>query len=135
MKESRYDPSSLVFHYRRIESGQAPDIDRRIGTVIFWHEQDKNKLRRELIDECRLLLVIGGGPGTAEDARIARDLAIPIVPLPGSGGVAEREYQRGMPSWVTSHREWALLNDADAVVTASAAARLIAEGMHLARDR
>lgn len=133
LKRHRYNPDRLRLHFRR-QPTAAPPLERRIGTAIY-SSLGQNELRREVMEECRAVLVLGGGTRTAEEVALADELDLPVIPLAGSGGAAADAYQRGPGSWVESHMsDWTLLGDSDALTAAGAAARLTAVAMHLRQD-
>ena len=134
IREKKYDPRKLVFNYRRPgpeDSSRPPSIERRIGTIVFSNVEDKYILRRNLIDECRAVVVLGGGANSDLEVDIATELKVPIIPMACSGGAAARAYAKGRGEWVPDESDWALLNVHDAQIAAPAASRLIKLAMHL----
>lgn len=132
-KRGRYNPDRLRLHFRR-QPTAAPPLERRIGAAIY-SSSGKNELRREVMEECRAILVVGGGDRTAEEVALAGELNLPVIPLAASGGAAANAYRTGPGSWAAAHSgNWALLEDADPYSAAGAAARLVAVAMQLRQD-
>lgn len=133
LKRDAYNPDRLRLHFRR-QPTAAPPLERRIGTAIY-SALGQNELRREVMEECRAVLVLGGGSRTAEEVALADELDVPVIPLGSSGGAAADAYRRGPGSWVGSHLgDWAQLDDPDPLSAAGAVARLVAVAMHLQQD-
>lgn len=131
-KRDSYDPDRLRLHFRR-KASAAPPLERRIGTAIY-SSLDQDDLRREVMDECRAVLLIGGGPRTNQEALLAAELDLPLIPIAASGGAAADVHASGPGSWVMTDdhkRDWGLLNDDDPFTVASAAVRLITAAMHM----
>lgn len=132
-KRGHYNPDRLRLHFRR-QPTAAPPLERRIGTAIY-SSLGQNDLRREVMEECRAVLVLGGGPRTAEEVAIADELDLPVIPLAASGGAAAEAYQSGAGRWVGPHGgDWALLEDPDPLSAAGAVARLVAVAMNLRQN-
>lgn len=133
--EGKYDPSRLVFHSRKKE-GQPPpaEMDERIGTTVF-DDLERAPLVRNLLDESRAVLVLGGGDRTREEIGWATEFGVGVVPLAASGGAAHRywESRRSSPPDLggrkTGRATWDLLGS-DVDVATRAAAALLKQAMY-----
>ena len=136
LNEGKYRPDRIITHYRQtISNDPPPDFPERIGTIVFGGSTDKDKLRREAIDQWRAVLVIGGSRGTQIELDIAEDLSVPVIPLPGSGGAALAGFNKGVPAWVDTignRDDWILLEHPNVRQACASAARLVRGAMRLA---
>lgn len=133
LAEGRYKPERLIFNYRQ-SADPRPLVGRRIGSVVFHSDTDKYRVRRSVIDECRVLCLIGGGPNSAVEAEIADDLGIPVVPMASTGGAAARWHALGPRPWVDGNltQNWELLANPSPAIAAAAAHRLITSALKAA---
>ena len=82
----------------RPKEGEPPaSVPRRMGTIVYA-EEEKHALRRQAIDSCRALIVVGGGVNTSEEAQPAGELGVPVVPLAASGGSARSVWEQARAS-------------------------------------
>lgn len=132
--EHNYQPEKLTFYFRH-KLEPPPEMDERVGTSVYT-DLDREQLVGSLLDDCRAMLVIGGGARTAEEIQWARDRGVGIVPLAASGGAALQAWQahHGSPPELggrtASPEDWNRLNDTSAIVAARAAARLLDQAMY-----
>ena len=98
------------------------------GTVL--PAGDDGPQRRQLLAKyCDVAISIEGGPGTADEMRLALEFARVLLPLRRTGAASNGQF--GAPqverNAAVSEQDWALLGDADAAVedTASALLRAI----------
>ncbi|GAA3720565.1 hypothetical protein GCM10022204_45740 [Microlunatus aurantiacus] len=104
-------------------------IAQRYTLLYGSVDQVAQMWRRKLIDECRASCILGGGIQSEEEAEIALDLGVPVVPVAATGGAAARVYQRGPGKWTDSDQDWSLLADRSPNISAAAAARLLRRAM------
>lgn len=136
--EGTYDPARLVFHFRKKDGPPPQEMDERVGTAIF-HDRDRESLARDVLDESRAVLVLGGGERTQEEIAWAIELGLGVVPLAASGGAAKTywEIHRTAPpdlgGRATDAATWERLG-ADLDVAARAAATLLAQAMYATGD-
>lgn len=134
--EGTYDPSRLVFHFRRKEEPPPQEMNQRVGTSVF-DDLDREPLVQGLLDESRALLVLGGGIRTAEEIEWATRLGLGVVPFAASGGTARRYWEKhltsppGLGGRETDRATWERLG-ADLDVAARAAATLLSQAMYTA---
>ncbi|WP_084501275.1 SIR2 family protein [Nocardia xishanensis] len=132
--EQNYRPEKLTFYFREKQE-PPPEMDERVGTSVYT-DLAREQLVGMLLDDCRAILVIGGGARTEEEIRWARERGVGIVALAASGGAALRDWQahRGSPPELggrtASENDWDLLNNTSAIVAARAAARLLEQAMY-----
>lgn len=133
-----YKASQFVIHFRWKDGAPPIEIDQRVGTMVFTHLQ-RASLVPEQLDECRALLVLGGGLRTHEEIDWATERGLGVVPLASSGGAALKYWQahRGSPPELggreTDANTWELLANNMGNVAADAAARLLAQAMYARR--
>lgn len=133
----RYDPSRIKFHFRRKD--EPPDgLDERTGSALH-SDLDQDPLRRQVIKDCRAMLVVGGGDTTRDEVAIADEHDVPVIPLACSGGTAaqvwqdrvveiERAKMGGRP---VDADDYQFLASDDVDAAAAAAVRLLERAMYL----
>ncbi|WP_433754637.1 SIR2 family protein [Nocardia sp. CA-135398] len=132
--EQNYRPEKLTFYFRQ-KQDPPPELQERVGTSVYT-DLAREQLVGMLLDDCRAMLVIGGGSRTEEEIRWARERGVGIVPLAASGGAALRDWQahHGSPPELggrtASGNDWDLLNNSSAIVASRAAARLLEQAMY-----
>lgn len=131
----RYDAGQFEFHFRKSTEPVQP-MKERLG-VAFHHDKSREELGPELLDECRAMLVIGGGARTREEIDWARRLAVPVVPIGTPEGTAAANYwqemRRSPPTIggaVTAAEEWERLGHENVDVAAAAALDLLDRAMY-----
>ncbi|WP_174188454.1 SIR2 family protein [Nocardia barduliensis] len=132
--EQNYSPEKLTFYFRQ-KSEPPPEMQERVGTSVYT-DLPRERLVGTLLDECRAILVIGGGDRTAEEIQWARERGVGVVPLAASGGAAHRDWwdhhdnPPELGGRTVSQRDWELLDDASVIVAARAAVRLLEQAMY-----
>ena len=82
-----YDSSRFVF-IRRTQPGKLLDPPpARLGQVHFIGEEP-SEVRGEAFDHVRAVVVMGGGPGTQEEAKRAKENGMSVIPIAATGGAA-----------------------------------------------
>ncbi|WP_433464377.1 SIR2 family protein [Spirillospora sp. CA-128828] len=134
---SRYLPERIKFYFRQSKE-IPPMVPHRMGTAVYtgW---SREKMLADVLPRCRTVLVLGGGDRTFEEAEMARQAQIPIVPIPTSGGTAARLYETASISELLGadithedQRDWENLNDREPEIVATAASHLVRKMMFLA---
>lgn len=132
-----YDPTRIQFHFRAKE--QPPEgLEERTG-VALHADEDKDALRRRVIDDGRAMLVIGGGNNTREEVAIADACGVPVIPLGNSGGAAKQVFDdragdvlsMSLAGGPVNADDYRRLQDPDPEVAADAAIHLLAQAMYL----
>jgi hypothetical protein len=134
----RYDPSEIVFYFRKEASGKRPvTLQKRVGTAVYT-AKDREDILDEVLPEVRALVVIGGGTRTGEELGRAQALRIPIIPLPTSGGAAKEIYRiysfddlTQMEPTAELMRLWDNLMSIDEDIVVDAVHKLIQSAMYL----
>lgn len=131
-----YDPEAVRFYFRaQNKPGEA--LKQRTGTTVYTGLA-LDALRRDVLDDVRAVVVIGGGDRTAEELQVAADLGVPIVPLACSGGTAKAMWESSdvaqavVDATLHDERDWTLLNDTNEKLALAACHRLIRRAMYLA---
>ncbi|GAA1710979.1 SIR2 family protein [Kribbella yunnanensis] len=129
----QYKAEDIAFYFRAKEGEETLQLQQRSGVMIHTNlEQDP--LRAEVLDECRVCILIGGGPRTFEEGQLAMRLRVPMVPLPFTGGSAQALYVGTDPvaalqlveSQPAAEADWKLLAHSDINVALAALDRLTA---------
>lgn len=133
--EGKYESNRVQFYFRPPHDKPAPSLPRRIGSAIYtpW---DIDELRKNVIDECRAILIIGGKEGTRKEVEIAQQLGLPVIPLAAAGGVAKEVWSSMNSSGQqlydeTDVKHWEALASEDVHVAGAAAAALVRHSMYL----
>lgn len=135
----RYEPQRFEFHFRRRD--EVPEVvpahPERVGTLIF-DGYELEELRRRTLDECRAMVVIGGGERTAAEIALARQLGVPVVPVAVAGGAGEEAWRttmasvEGAPAGDLAHHEaFPLLGHEDLNVALAASERLVCSALNI----
>lgn len=133
-----YDPSRIEIYFRQKDE-PAPPLDTRLGTAIYSNLERK-ALVKSVLQGCRAMLVIGGGPRTVQEIDWARELGVGVVPLPTSSGTAHTYYDKigdtppQLGSAPASVRTWHNLGSNNLGVACSAASELLRQAMYQARS-
>lgn len=133
---SSYSPEQIKFYFR--QSGNTPPpLTQRVGTAVYTGSS-REEILADVLPECRSALVLGGGDNTMEEVNRARDLELPVIPVPTSGGTALQVYRAlrieellGSDISASDQRDWANLENPDQDIVASAATRLVRRMMFL----
>lgn len=135
--ESRYDPARMRFFFRQRDTA-VPELPQRMGTATFT-EFPVERLREEVISNCRALVILGGGERTKIEARCAGRYKVPVIPIAASGGAARDIWEElstnasyvGSANSLFTRADWNLLADLDSRVAIRAAKRMILHAMFL----
>ncbi len=84
-----YSPNRIQL-FSRANVNQPTDADRRVGSVAYFGSTQQEK-RREMVRLATLTILFGGNSGTAEEAALADEYGVPVIPLAFTGGAA-RQY-------------------------------------------
>lgn len=133
---SSYSPERIKFYFRQ-SNNDPPPLAQRVGTAVYTGFS-REEILADVLPECRSALVLGGGGNTMEEVKKARDLKLPVIPMPTSGGTALKVYETlsidellGGDISEFDQRDWVNLNNPDQDIVASAATRLICRMMFL----
>lgn len=135
--EGNYDPSRMVFHFRRSEA-RPPEMDERVGTAVFT-DLEREPLVKGLLEESRAALAISGGTRTMQEIEWATACGVGVVPLAMSGGAARAFWEQHLDSppdlggSSTDLATWHLLGSENLAVASRAAARLLDQAMYSVR--
>lgn len=129
-----YEAESLRFYFRW-KDDVPPEMNARVGTAVFG-DQDRESLVRELLDESRAVLVLGGGKRTAEEVKWALELGAGVIPFAVSGGYARTYWEecRNDPPDLGGQRTdldvWERLGHENPTIAADAASDLLRQAMY-----
>ncbi|MFB8276935.1 hypothetical protein [Nocardia colli] len=90
-----YSPSRIQL-FSRANVNQPTDADRRVGSVAYFGSTQQEK-RREMVRLADVTILFGGHDGTVEEAALAEEHEVPVIPLAFTGGAA-RQY------WLSNRR-------------------------------
>jgi hypothetical protein len=129
----RYTPDRFRIYFGAAPARPEPPMDARVGTAIFT-DLEQEELVGTVLDNCRAMLVIGGGSGTSEEVRCARDRGVSVIPLAASGATARAIWQSSNAPVDLGGRQcdpqvWRNLGDADPDVAVMAAMAAIDQAM------
>jgi hypothetical protein len=136
-KTGRYEPRDIELYFRQ-KSGQAPPLSERVGTAIYT-DYDQERLRNYVIDQCRAVIVLGGGDTTSSEVDLAMSMGVPVIPVAHTGGVAKLVWEQRSVTELLSTTDdvavhevdWGLLGDSDPQISVSAAIRIVRRVMYL----
>ena len=125
---------------RRSKDQPLEEPSHRYGTIAF-HGSDEHELRNAALGEARAVLAIGGGSGTAEEIRRAREDGLGVVPIGIFGGSALEEWNRvnesledyrlgGLP---VARADFEQLRYGSPAECARAATRLVEQALYIRR--
>lgn len=80
-----YQPERIRHYYR---AGSEIKLDERIGTAIFT-DLALPEMRDYVIPRVRAMVVVGGGARTLEEAELARQHNVAVIPVAATGGSAQ----------------------------------------------
>jgi hypothetical protein len=92
-----YKAQDIEFHFRVREGAESPRLGQRTGTAIHTG-LTQDELRRQVLDEARVCLILGGGQRTDAEIGLALELGVPVVPMPTTKGAAKRAYDTLSPT-------------------------------------
>lgn len=134
-----YDPARFVLLRRRNDDQDLTPPSKRLGEIRLA-DSEPSQLRDRAFESVRCVLVVGGGKGTLDEVRRAREAGMSVIPLASTGGAAEQIWNEMWDS-LTSHEigQQAIPNgpfkglaDADTSVAIAAAVELVARGLFMA---
>lgn len=136
--KERYAADRVRIFFRSKQGEPPLALPERIGTIIHT-SLEKERMREKVLNECRALLLLGGGTNTAAEVELAQGFALPIVPVARSGGAAHDTWKRltveesGINSDAdeADRRDWKLLAHDDLSLCAKAVQRLVLKAMYL----
>ena len=126
---------------RRSKDQPLDEPSHRFGTILF-QGRDQREMRDAAFRGARAVLAIGGGDGTAEEIKRARENELGVVPIGKFGGSALDEWTRTYKS-LEDHRlgglpvdsaDFRLLRDGDPAECARAAARLAEQALYIRQE-
>lgn len=123
---------------RRSKDQPLDEPSHRYGSIVF-QGSDQHELRDAALGEARAVLAVGGGSGTADEIRRAREDGLGVVPIGKFGGSALEEWTRvsenledyrlgGLP---VDCADFESLRDAEPAECARAAARLAEQALYI----
>lgn len=133
----RYHPDRIQFHFRR-KDAPPEGLDERTGSALH-SDLDQDPLRRNVIDDCRAMLVVGGGDTTLDEVAIADEFDLPVIPLAYSGGTAALVWKDRLDGIGTARMggrsvdpdDYRLLGSDHMPAAVAAAVRMLARAMYL----
>ncbi|MCX4095433.1 hypothetical protein [Nocardia sp. alder85J] len=78
--------------FGRADSSRGTGAGTRLGAIEYLGGT-RDSVREYLLAQSNLVLLFGGGPGTAAEARYAEQHGIPVVPLGFTDGTARRYWE------------------------------------------
>jgi hypothetical protein len=131
LPEGSYDPERLRFYFRSNPNGAPIEFKERVGTAVFT-EQSLESMRASVLSQVRVMLVVGGGRTTGEEAELARKEGIIVVPVAASGGTAKEIWEAESAASLQLGNEgsrdlWTALESDDIDAAARAAVEIIGQ--------
>lgn len=133
--DDRYAADRFRIYFRRRPGEHAPSMDARVGTAIFT-DLEREDLVGTVLEECRAMLILGGGARTLEEAQWALDRGVSVIPLAATGGSARQVWKaNGKTPPELGGRPcepalWHQLADADPDIAVMAAMKAIDQAMY-----
>ncbi|GAT73012.1 hypothetical protein MHM582_1492 [Microbacterium sp. HM58-2] len=127
---SEYRPEQVRFYYRKSETDdESIPIEHRVGMAIFT-ERNLDDMRAFVFPQVRAMVVIGGSSRTGEEATVAREHGVAVIPVGATGGAAKALWDAMSPTDLgldaaDELRWWDQLNTGSATLAAHAAGMLI----------
>jgi hypothetical protein len=123
-----YRPENIRAFYRQSPTDDHVITVPRFGTAIFT-EKNLDEMRQDVFSQARALLLIGEGVRAGEEAELAIDMGIPVIPLSATGAIARTAWERGARACgfgsVDSDHHWSKLQHSDPSIAAGAAMALL----------
>jgi hypothetical protein len=134
---NKYKPEKVIFYFRAIDK-EAERPDKRLGSIKFYGN-DAEEMRKEILNQVRAVIVVGGESGTLEEVRLAESLQIPIIPIAISGGTAKNYWDKMMNNLDNYSlggkrilkSDFELLNSSNIVEVANTTSKLLSSAMYL----
>jgi hypothetical protein len=132
-----YAPDRIML-FARTDPNKPTLADRPLGTITYFGDT-KTEKRREMIRISHLVILFSGRDGTAEEARMAAEAGLPVIPLAFTGGAAYEYWltARNAVSEITfggkpvNVRDYDLLAHPVHSIGLQAAMRLIKQALHM----
>lgn len=127
---SEYRPELVRFYYRKAETGdESIPIEHRVGMAIFT-ERTLDDMRAFVFPQARAMVVISGSARTGEEAAVARQHGVLVIPVGATGGAAKTLWDAMTPADIGLDTAdeltwWDQLNSGTATLAAHAAGMLI----------
>ena len=126
---------------RRSKDQPLDEPSHRFGSILF-QGRDQREMRDAAFGGARAVLAIGGGDGTAEEIKRAREDELGVVPIGKFGGSALEEWTRiskslkdyrlgGLP---VDSADFKSLRDGNSEECARAAARLAVQALYIRQE-
>jgi hypothetical protein len=80
--------------FRRTGSRRPAPIHQFLGNLTHL-DATLSQARQQILHSAQLAILFGGGTGTAEEARMADEAGVPVVPLAFTGGTARQYWLAG----------------------------------------
>ena len=131
LPEGSYDPERLRFYFRSNPNGAPIEFKERVGTAVFT-EQSLESMRASVLNQVRVMLVVGGGSTTRQESERASEDGIIVVPVAASGGTAKAIWEAGSAESLQLGSQasldlWAALDSNDIDIAAGAAVEIISQ--------
>lgn len=84
-----YDPGRFVLLRRRDDGRDLTPPRKRLGEIRLA-DSEPSQLRDRAFESVRCVLVVGGGQGTLDEVRRAREAGMSVIPLAATGGAAQQ---------------------------------------------
>ncbi|MEU7146109.1 hypothetical protein ABZ942_42180 [Nocardia sp. NPDC046473] len=88
--------SDRVTQYARTVKDRSIEKDYPGHLVAYGRTQEDK--RHRMLRDCKVVVLFAGGAGTRDEARIAENYRIPVIPLAFTGGAAQRYWQERRPA-------------------------------------
>lgn len=129
LRPESYRAEQIRTYYRQSPTGDGEISVQRFGTAVFT-EKTLEDMRREVFSQVRVLVLVGDGDRALEEAELALEQNIPVIPVASSGEAARLIWERGRETCgfagdATNH-DWQLLAQAEPAVSARAVNSLLA---------
>ena len=124
----KYRPEQVRTYYRRSPVNDEKIEVQRFGTAIFT-EKHLPDMRREVFAQIKVLILIGDGIRSHEEAELALELGIPLIPVASTGADPHSFWNHGYEvcgfiSPRAAH-PWSLLNHTEPSIVADAVRQLL----------
>lgn len=128
LRPEAYSPERIRAFYRKSPTGEDTITVPRFGTAVFT-EKSLEEMRSDVLSRVRVMLLLGGSDRTQEEAELALNKGIPVIPFGGSAGAARTIWERGRVACGFASDEaahpWSLLSHQEPSIAAGAAKELL----------